>query len=137
VITVCEEVLDNPARSDNGAMCARFAGLKAIGSVGQSMSLFLESEQVLALQCFGRTEIISRSSGFGGEVFHVYIGTDGQQCSYGERRCWERYCCARSLRSDLNAAGYLDFPRASVFADRDENPFLGNQQKSRIFVRGR
>lgn len=111
-------------RLDNDANCAGVAELQCKGFCKSGYELVLGIGTGLGAALFVPNVIVRGTSGFASEVGHVYIDKVGRFCPCGKRGCWEQYCSASSLRSDLNEAGYFAFPVEGVFSQRAEILFF-------------
>jgi len=92
-----EERINKPVFIDNDANCAALG--EAVAGVGQGVSSFvavtLGTGVGSGIVINGK--IVGGVNFAAGEMGHMVIAVDGEQCNCGRRGCWERYASANAL----------------------------------------
>lgn len=96
-----EENFDAPVKFSNDANCAGLAEIKALVPSQSGYEIVLGMGTGLGAALFTPHGSFKGASGFAGEVGHMCIDPDGRECTCGKKGCWERYCSASSLMTDL------------------------------------
>ena len=112
---IFQNIFKVPTRFDNDANCAGMAELKEIGPCASGYEAVIGIGTGLGAAIFGPGGIARGFSGFSGEVGHMCIERNGRRCECGKRGCWEQYCSAGSIRSQLDAVGRVDVEVEEVF----------------------
>ncbi len=96
-----KEMLENrigrPVYLDNDANCAALG--EAVAGVGKGVSSFVAITLGTGVGSgiIINGKIVSGINYAAGEMGHMVISLDGEQCNCGRRGCWERYASANAL----------------------------------------
>lgn len=103
-----EERLKKPVYLDNDANCAALG--EAIAGCGKGVSSFvaitLGTGVGSGIVLDGK--VVNGVNYAAGEMGHMVITVDGEQCNCGRRGCWERYASATALISQTKDAMHHD-----------------------------
>lgn len=109
-----------PVKVDNDANCAALGEVVAGAAKGSSEVLMVTLGTGVGGGLIMGGKIYSGWQGLGGEIGHMCIQMDGEECSCGQKGCWEAYAASSALvrqaekaaaenpASALAAAGKLD-----------------------------
>ena len=101
---IIREIVDLPVIVDNDATVAGLAEAVAGVSRGYKNSLFITLGTGVGGGLFVDGKVYVGSHRAAGEVGHMCIELDGEQCSCGSKGCWERYSSATALIRMANDA---------------------------------
>jgi len=99
-VPVCgmlSEELGLPVRVDNDANCAALGEVVAGAAKGSRSALMVTLGTGVGGGIIIGGEIYSGWQSLGGEIGHMCIVMDGEQCSCGEKGCWEAYAASSAL----------------------------------------
>lgn len=123
-----------PVRLDNDANCAALGEVVAGAARGCSSALMVTLGTGVGGGLIIGGKIFSGYRTLGGEFGHMCIMLDGEECSCGQRGCWEAYASATALcrqgrraaqahpDSLLNTLGELDGEKIFAAAARGDGP---------------
>ena len=97
VIQLMQKDIDKPIYVDNDATVACLAENVAGVSAGAKSSVFLTLGTGVGGGIVIGGKVYSGSHGVGSELGHMIVVVDGEQCTCGNRGCWERYASATAL----------------------------------------
>lgn len=115
-LPLCAELskhMDCPVFIENDANCAALGESIAGVSSGISNSVMITLGTGIGGGIIIDGRIYSGSGGAGGEIGHMVIRHDGEQCSCGRRGCWESYASATALNRNVRRV-IADFPNSLV-----------------------
>lgn len=93
-----------PATLDNDASCAALGEVIAGAAKGCSSALMVTLGTGVGGGLIIDGSIFSGFRSLGGEFGHICIDMDGDECTCGERGCWEAYASATGLIHQANEA---------------------------------
>ena len=99
-VPVCEllsKELGIPVKVDNDANCAALGEVVAGAAKGSRSALMVTLGTGVGGGIIINGEIYSGWQSLGGEIGHMCIVMDGEQCSCGEKGCWEAYAASSAL----------------------------------------
>ena len=97
VIQWMQETIDKPIYIENDATVAGLAESVAGVSAGVKNSVFLTLGTGVGGGIVLNGKIYSGSHGVASELGHMITVAEGEQCTCGNRGCWERYASATAL----------------------------------------
>jgi len=99
-----ESRIGKPVYLDNDANCAALG--EAVAGVGKGVSSFVAITLGTGVGSgiIIDNKILSGVNFAAGEMGHMVISVDGEQCNCGRRGCWERYASATALISQTKDA---------------------------------
>ncbi len=118
-VPVCEllsEKLGLPVKVDNDANCAALGEVVAGAARGSRSALMVTLGTGVGGGIIIGGEIYSGWQSLGGEIGHMCIVMDGEQCSCGEKGCWEAYAAASALVRQAEQAA-AEHPESLLAAD--------------------
>lgn len=122
-VPLCEKIRDHfgiPVKLDNDANCAALGETVAGAARGADDVLMITLGTGVGGGMILKGKIYAGYRNLGGELGHTCIAMDGEECSCGEKGCWEAYASATALirqgewaaaahpESRLNELGKLD-----------------------------
>ncbi len=102
-----------PVRIDNDANCAALGEVTAGAAQGSENALMVTLGTGVGGGIIIGGRIFSGWKSLGGEIGHICICMDGEQCSCGERGCWEAYASASALVRQAERAAEK-YPRSAL-----------------------
>ena len=96
--------IDLPVTVRNDADCAALGEVAAGAAKGSESALLLTLGTGIGGGLIINGEIFSGRGMLGGEFGHMCIAMDGEECSCGQRGCWEAYASATALIRQAEAA---------------------------------
>ncbi len=99
-VPVCEKLSERfgiKARLDNDANCAALGETVAGAAKGAEDVLMITLGTGVGGGMIINGSIYAGHGNLGGELGHICIAMDGEQCSCGEKGCWEAYASATAL----------------------------------------
>ncbi len=118
VIQLMQKIIDKPVYVDNDATVAALAENVAGVSAGAKSSVFLTLGTGVGGGIVLNGKVYSGFNGVGSELGHMIVVVDGEQCTCGNRGCWERYASATALiRMGTEAAA--KHPESSLAAAKN------------------
>jgi len=118
-VPVCEmlsEKLGIPVKVDNDANCAALGEVVAGAAKGSRSALMVTLGTGVGGGIIIGGEIYSGWQSLGGEIGHMCIVMDGEQCSCGEKGCWEAYAASSALVRQAEKAA-AEHPESLLAAD--------------------
>lgn len=97
VIELMQKVIDKPVYIDNDATVAALAESVAGVSANYKDSIFLTLGTGVGGGVVLNGKVYSGAHGVGSELGHMIVVAGGEQCTCGNRGCWERYASATAL----------------------------------------
>ena len=97
VVELMHRVIDKPVYIENDATVAGLAESVAGVSAGVKNSVFVTLGTGVGGGIIIDGKVYSGSNGVGSEVGHMITVAGGEQCTCGNRGCWERYASATAL----------------------------------------
>ena len=97
VIELMQKVIDKPVYIDNDATVAALAESVAGVSSQYKDSIFLTLGTGVGGGVILNGKVYSGTHGVGSELGHMIVVAGGDQCTCGNRGCWERYASATAL----------------------------------------
>ena len=97
VVEWMQRVIDKPIYVGNDATVAGLAESVAGVSKGCKNSLFITLGTGVGGGIVVDGKVYSGSNGVGSEIGHMITVMDGEQCTCGNRGCWERYASATAI----------------------------------------
>lgn len=112
-----------PVRLSNDANCAALAETVAGAAVGRRDMILITLGTGVGGGIIHNGKIFHGSNGMAGEVGHMSIEMDGEECPCGRRGCWERYASANALKRQTAKAWqeHPDSILARVIAENDNH----------------
>ena len=92
-----QEYVNKPVYIDNDANCAAWAEAVAGAAKGVKHSVMITLGTGVGGGIVVDGKLYSGFNFFGGELGHMVIAADGEQCNCGRKGCWERYSSATAL----------------------------------------
>lgn len=118
-VPVCELLsreLGLPVKVDNDANCAALGEVVAGAAKGSRSALMVTLGTGVGGGIIIGGEIYSGWQSLGGEIGHMCIVMDGEQCSCGEKGCWEAYAASSALVRQAEKAA-VEHPESLLAAD--------------------
>ena len=118
-VPVCEllsKELGLPVKVDNDANCAALGEVVAGAAKGSRSALMVTLGTGVGGGIIIGGEIYSGWQSLGGEIGHMCIVMDGEQCSCGEKGCWEAYAASSALVRQAEKAA-AEHPESLLAAD--------------------
>lgn len=107
-----EARLGIPVRADNDATCAAWGERQLGAAQGYNDVILVTLGTGIGGGIVAGGSLMRGANGFGGEIGHMVINTDGPPCPCGQRGCWERYASGSGLAAIAQrAAGEGRAPR--------------------------
>lgn len=97
VVEWMREIVDKPVYIDNDATVAGLAESVAGVSAGVKNSVFLTLGTGVGGGIVINGKVYSGAHGVGSELGHMITVIDGEECTCGNRGCWERYASATAM----------------------------------------
>jgi len=92
-----EARLGIPVRADNDATCAAWGERQLGAAQGYNDVILVTLGTGIGGGIVAGGSLLRGANGFGGEIGHMVINTDGPPCPCGQRGCWERYASGSGL----------------------------------------
>lgn len=92
-----EARLGIPALADNDATCAAWGERQLGVAQGYNDVILVTLGTGIGGGIVAGGSLMRGTNGFGGEIGHMVINTDGPECPCGQRGCWERYASGSGL----------------------------------------
>ena len=92
-----EARLGTPVRADNDATCAAWGERQLGAAQGYDDVILVTLGTGIGGGIVAGGSLLRGANGFGGEIGHMVINTDGPPCPCGQRGCWERYASGSGL----------------------------------------
>jgi glucokinase len=92
-----EARLGTPVRADNDATCAAWGERQLGAAQGYNDVILVTLGTGIGGGIVAGGALLRGANGFGGEIGHMVINTDGPPCPCGQRGCWERYASGSGL----------------------------------------
>ncbi len=92
-----QKYINKPVYVDNDANCAAWAEATAGAAKGVNDSIMITLGTGVGGGIIVNGKLYSGFNFYGGELGHIVISVDGQQCSCGRKGCWEAYSSATAL----------------------------------------
>ena len=92
-----EARLGIPVRADNDATCAAWGERQLGAAQGYNDVILVTLGTGIGGGIVAGGSLMRGANGFGGEIGHMVINTDGPPCPCGQRGCWERYASGSGL----------------------------------------
>lgn len=108
VTSPLQERLRLPVFLGNDADCAALGEVVAGAAKGCGSALMITLGTGVGSGYVVDGKILSGFRGLGGEFGHICIAMDGEQCTCGQRGCWEAYASATALIRQAKAAAAAD-----------------------------
>ena len=99
-----EERFGKPVYIDNDANCAALGEAVAGAGNGAKSVVAITLGTGVGSGIIVDGKLINGINGAAGEMGHMVIAVDGEQCNCGRKGCWERYASATALISQTKAA---------------------------------
>ncbi len=118
-VPVCDMLskeLGVPVKVDNDANCAALGEVVAGAAKGSKSALMVTLGTGVGGGIIIGGEIYSGWQSLGGEIGHMCIVMDGEQCSCGEKGCWEAYAASSALVRQAERAA-AEHPESLLAAD--------------------
>ncbi|MBQ8263840.1 MAG: ROK family glucokinase [Oscillospiraceae bacterium] len=118
-VPVCDMLskeLGVPVKVDNDANCAALGEVVAGAAKGSKSALMVTLGTGVGGGIIIGGEIYSGWQSLGGEIGHMCIVMDGEQCSCGEKGCWEAYAASSALVRQAEKAA-AEHPESLLAAD--------------------
>ena len=116
VCAMLSEKLGIPVKVDNDANCAALGEVVAGAAEGSRSALMVTLGTGVGGGIIIGGEIYSGWQSLGGEIGHMCIVMDGEQCSCGEKGCWEAYAASSALVRQAEKAAE-EHPGSALAAD--------------------
>ena len=113
VINVMKKTIDKPIFIGNDATVAGLAESVAGVSAGVSHSVFLTLGTGVGGGVVIDGKVWSGVNGVGSEIGHMITVLDGEECTCGNKGCWERYTSATAIIREARKA-VEDHPESSM-----------------------
>ncbi len=98
-----------PVVVDNDATCATWAEFRAGAAQTAASALVITLGTGIGAGIVAGGRLVRGAHGFAGEIGHMVVDPDGQQCPCGRQGCWERFASgsamARTARIKADAGG--------------------------------
>ena len=117
------QLSDLPLYIENDANCAALAEYYVGGGRGSKRFITVTLGTGVGGGIVHNGKIFHGSNGMAGEVGHMSIEMDGEECPCGRRGCWERYASASALKRQT-AKAWQENPDsilAQVIAENDNH----------------
>lgn len=117
-VPVCDMLskeLGIPVKVDNDANCAALGEVVAGSAKGSRSALMVTLGTGVGGGIIINGEIYSGWQSLGGEIGHMCIVMDGEQCSCGEKGCWEAYAASSALVRQAEKAA-AEHPESALAA---------------------
>jgi glucokinase len=108
VIQLMQTAIDVPVYVDNDATVAALAESVAGVTAGCANSVFLTLGTGVGGGVILNHKVYAGPHGVASELGHMIIALDGEQCTCGNRGCWERYSSATALIRMGKEAAFKD-----------------------------
>ena len=117
------QLSDLPLYIENDANCAALAEYYVGGGRGSKRFITVTLGTGVGGGIIHNGKIFHGSNGMAGEVGHMSIEMDGEECPCGRRGCWERYASANALKRQTAKAWqeHPDSILARVIAENDDH----------------
>jgi len=92
-----EARLGIPVVADNDATCAAWGERQLGAAQGYNDVILVTLGTGIGGGIVAGGSLLRGANGFGGEIGHMVINTDGPPCPCGQRGCWERYASGSGL----------------------------------------
>lgn len=96
-VQILKSMLDVEYKLENDANCAALGEALAGAGVGKKSFIAVTLGTGVGGGIILDGEVISGCNGAGGELGHMVIEMDGEQCNCGRIGCWEQYASATAL----------------------------------------
>ena len=97
VCAMLSEKVGLPVKVDNDANCAALGEVVAGAAKGSNSALMVTLGTGVGGGIIIGGEIYSGWQSLGGEIGHMCIVMDGEECSCGQKGCWEAYAASSAL----------------------------------------
>jgi glucokinase len=97
LVELMQKVIDKPIFVENDATVAGLAESVAGVSAGYANSVFLTLGTGVGGGIVFNGKVYSGPHGVASELGHMIVMIDGEQCTCGNKGCWERYASATAL----------------------------------------
>ena len=103
-VEIFKSMLDVDVYLENDANCAALGEAMAGAGIGKKYFIAITLGTGVGSGIVDDGKILIGCNGTGGELGHMVIKFDGEECNCGRRGCWERYASATALVNQTKAA---------------------------------
>ncbi|MCI6772136.1 MAG: ROK family protein [Oscillospiraceae bacterium] len=103
-VKIFKSMLDVDVYLENDANCAALGEAMAGAGIGKKYFIAITLGTGVGSGIVDDGKILIGCNGTGGELGHMVIKFDGEECNCGRRGCWERYASATALVNQTKAA---------------------------------
>ena len=103
-VDIFKSMLDVDVYLENDANCAALGEAMAGAGIGKKYFIAITLGTGVGSGIVDDGELLIGCNGAGGELGHMVIEFDGEECNCGRRGCWERYASATALVNQTKKA---------------------------------
>ena len=103
-VKIFKSMLDVDVYLENDANCAALGEAMAGAGIGKKYFIAITLGTGVGSGIVDDGKLLIGCNGTGGELGHMVIEIDGEECNCGRRGCWERYASATALVNQTKAA---------------------------------
>ena len=103
-VEIFKSMLDVDVYLENDANCAALGEAMAGAGIGKKYFIAITLGTGVGSGIVDDGKLLIGCNGTGGELGHMVINFDGEECNCGRRGCWERYASATALVNQTKAS---------------------------------
>ncbi len=103
-VAIFKSMLDVDVYLENDANCAALGEAMAGAGIGKKYFIAITLGTGVGSGIVDDGRLLIGCNGTGGELGHMVINFDGEECNCGRRGCWERYASATALVNQTKAS---------------------------------